>query len=401
MSLFKYTARDKQGRFVTDVKEGPDRNSVVEDLRQNGLFLIDIEEVKVQEKKISNIFYHLKGKDVISFTRHLSNLLDSGVSLSDALSLLVRQARNPRFKDIITKISEGVAEGGYFWEGLSKYPTIFSPLYVSTVKAGEVGGNLEKVIRKLADFNEQREEIKEVLISILIYPSILLLVGIATVIFLMTFVVPKIIFIFNGMTHPLPLITKILIVTSKFLSKNWILLLFLCVVSPLVLKKIYSQKSLRLKLDTFLYKLPFAGEILSKIIFARFCHILGLLLSNGVSLLDSLGIVQDAVQNQLIAKRLNEVRVKVSEGGSLSASMAQLKIFPPTLLDIVTVGEETGRLEESLLKIGRIYETEAKQEIKWLLGLCEPILIFMLAIAVGLLVMAILLPVMQMNLEIL
>jgi type II secretory pathway component PulF len=401
MVLFKYQARDKQGKFITGSRQASDRDSVIGYLRENELFPIGIEEIRSQAKRLGVVSSRLKDKEITFFTRQLCNLLDSGIPLPRSLSILVNQTKNQKLRHVIAKIKDEVSRGGYFWESLSKYPEVFSRLYVSMVKAGETGAGLEKVMKNLADFVEQKREIKNTLTSMLIYPSILLLVGIGTIFFLMTFVMPRMIFMFSDISHSLPLITKFLIAISMFLSRYWWLLLFLFAVGIFVIKRLYSQGQGRLRFEQFLHKLPLIGETLQKVIFARFTRILGLALSNGISILDSLDVAQEVVQNQLIAKSLADVQVQVSQGSALSASLTQAKIFPPIMVDMASVGEETGHLEEALLKIAQIYDRESQEEIKRLLSLLEPILIFLLAVGVGFLVMAMLLPILQMNLQIL
>jgi general secretion pathway protein F len=401
MAVFRYQARDKQGKLITGSREATERDSVISYLRENRLFPVSIEEARPQKESLAIRFYGRNDREIAFFTRQLSNLLGSGISLPRSLTILVNQIKNPKTKAIISKISDEVSGGGYFWEALSKYPGFFPRLYVSTVKAGEAGAGLEGAITSLADFAEQKRELRETLTSMLIYPAILLFVGIGTIIFLMAFVVPRLTFIFADTGQTLPLITRILIASSMFLAGYWWLLLFLLAIGIFIFKRLYSQEGARLRFEHFLFKAPLLGEALQKAILARFSRILGLVLSNGIAILDGLDIAREVVQNKLVSQSLADVQRQVSQGSSFSASLTRAKIFPPIMVDMVSVGEETGRLEQALLKIAATYDKESGQEIKRLLSLLEPALILVLALGVCFLVMAMLLPIFQMNLQIL
>ena len=400
MTIFKYEARDKTGRLKTGSEVANNRNSVVEKLRQQDLFPISIEPLKNKTKEIKFSSVAFKDQELVFFTRQISNLLDSGVSLVRALSLLINQTKNPNIKAITTKIYDQVSGGGYFWESLNQYPRIFSRLYIGMVKAGETGGNLEKVMENLADFMEQKTEVKQTIISMLIYPVVVLLVGLATVIFLMSFIIPKMLFIFSDLQQSLPAVTKVLIASSTFLTKYWWLVIVLFAGLGIAIKQIYRQEKTRLVFDELLYKSPLIGEILQKITFSRLSYVLGLLLSNGLSILDCLDISKDIIANSMLRQKVENMRMQVSQGSSLSESLGQTKLFPQVMVDMIGVGEETGRLEQALLKIARVYEKETTQQIKRMLNILEPALILFMALIVGMLVMAILLPLFEFNLQI-
>jgi len=401
MPVFKYSARDEDGKLITGTKEADNRASVVVELRKSNIFPISIEEQKPPLKLTRLKYFRFRNKDVTVFTRQLSNLLNSGVLLPRALSILSNQIKDTEINKAISQVRNQVVKGDPFWKALLRYPDIFSSLYISMIKAGEASGTLDKVVNSLAQFHETKKELKGTLVSMLIYPLILAVVGFGTVIFLMTYVIPRMLFIFKDINTPLPLITKILISLSLFLSKYWWLLVFCGLAIVLIVKRIFTQENVRFAWEEFLLKLPFAGQTIKKIIFARFTEVLGLCLSNGISILESLDIAGDVIQNKFIAKRLHDVRVDVSQGASLSASLSKTKVFPSVMLDMIAVSEEIGKPEESLSNISQTYNKEVSQEIRRFLELLEPAIIFLLALGIGFLVMAILLPIFQINLQVL
>ena len=399
MSVFKYSGRDSNGKLITGVKNADSRASVITQLRQNNIFPISIEEQKPSPKLIRLKRFRLKNKDVTVFTRQLSNLLGSGVLLRRALTILGNRIMDSEVKSIISQVNEHVVGGGSLWEALSRYPDIFSSLYVNMIKAGEASGTLDKVINSLADFYETKKELKGALVSMLIYPVILAVVGLGTVIFLMTYVIPRMLFIFEGINTPLPLITKILIRSSLLMAKYWWLLILCALAVFVVVRSMFAKDNVRMAWDEFMLKVPFAGRIIRKLIFARFTEILGLCLSNGIPILESLDIAKGVIQNKFIARKLSDVIVGVSQGTSLSASLYKAKVFPSAMLDMIAVSEEIGKPEESLSKISQTYNKEVSQEIRRFLELLEPAIIFLLALGIGFLVMAVLLPIFQINLQ--
>ncbi len=398
MISFKYQARDKAGKYISGIEQANTRSSVIEQLRSRGLFPINVEQVKYSEKVEGS---GLSDRELVFFTRQLSNLLGSGVPLARALDLIKNQTKNHKIKQVSEVIHSEVAEGGYFWEALAKYPAIFSRVYIGMVKAAELGGDLKGVFNHLADFMERKKETRDSLVSMLVYPFIVLGTGVVTVIFLLSFVIPKMLFIFTSNDAELPLMTKLLIALSLFFSRYWWLLFLLSIALFFAVRIMYRQEKTRLFLDQFVFQIPWIGQTLQKAVLARFSYVLGLLLSNGLSILECLDIARDVIQNKLIRLKVENVRFKVSQGSSLFASMGQENFFPQAMLDMILIGEETGGLEQSLLKIAEIYDKEMKEETKRMLTIIEPALIFFIAAIVGLLVMAMLLPIFQFNLQVL
>jgi type II secretory pathway component PulF len=348
MPTFKYQARDSQGKLVTQRKEAESRNALISQLRGDHLFAINIEEVKPTQKKFVFPFARIKAGERIIFIRGLWHLLDSGVVLSRALHLLASQAQSPPLKQALEEIYEDVAKGGYLWQALERHPKIFPPLYVSTIKAAEQGGGLEKVIHDLAEYAEKR-----------------------------------------------------LIGFSLFAAKYWWVFIVFVIIAAVIIQRVFASEKLRKRGDEFLYKAPIIGPFYTKVVFAHFTRILAVVLANNVSILESLDIARQVIQNKFISDKLEEVSRQVSGGSSLSLSLSKSGVFTAVMVDMIAVAEETGRLEEALLKVASTYQREVEEQIKRFLTLLEPALIVILALAVGFIVMAVLLPVFQMNLQIL
>ncbi|MBU1044169.1 MAG: type II secretion system F family protein [Candidatus Omnitrophica bacterium] len=399
MEKFKYDARDKAGNSVSGIEQAANRNQVLSKLRQSGLFPINIEEVSGHNIIIKKNKLRLNDNETVFFTRQLSNLLDAGLPLAQALNLLTNQANNPKIKNICSKLYTKISEGGYLWEALGKYPDVFSRAYVGMVRAAEMGGDVESVFSNLADFIERKKEVKDSVISMLIYPVIILLVGMGTVIFLMTFIIPKMVFMFQEGDIALPVITKLLIGASMFLADYWMGLIIFAILILGGLGKIYSQTKNKLILDNFVYKLPLIGEILRKIAFARFCYIVSLLSANGMSILDCLDISRDVLPNKMLKDSVDAIISRVKSGSSFSVSMKQETIFPLVMVDMIAVGEQTGRLEKTLRKVADSFDKQIKEDLRRLLNVLEPMIILFIAFIVGALVAAVLLPIFQFNLQ--
>jgi type II secretory pathway component PulF len=399
MEKFKYEARDKEGNLVTGVETAVDRDQVIAKLRHSELYPISI--VATSNYSINIIKGKIKFNDneLIFFTRQVSNLLDSGLPLAKAIHLLTNQTNNPKIKKICAKLHAKISEGGYLWQAMAQYPESFDKAYIGMVKAAELGANMEQVFENLADYLERKKDVKDAVISMLLYPIIIFIIGIITVFFLMTFIVPKMAFMFDAQQISLPLITKLLLSTSTFLSKYWMFVILGVVLIVLVLRQLYVQKNVKVVIDKYLYELPLVGQIFGQIAFSKFSYIVGLLSSNGMSIIECLDISREVLPNQLLKKSMSSVIEKVKAGGSLSASMKQDAVFPLVMVDMIGIGEQTGQLEKALHKVSISYDKQVKQQLKQLLNILEPAIILLIALVVGFLVGAILLPIFQFNLQ--
>jgi len=399
MAQFKYQARDKTGKHISGVEEALEYAAAVETLRERGLFPIMIEPVNPVTGPAAADTVRLSETDLVFLTRQISNLLGAGVSLPRALDMLMHQTNTSAIRRICTALYDSITGGETLWENLAKYPSVFPRVYVGMVKAAELGGDMEKVFEHLADYMEQKKELRDTLISMLMYPFIVLAVGLGAVIFLMTFVIPRMIFVFFDSDMPLPLLTKLLIAGSMFLSRWWWLIVLAVIGGGIALGSVVRQRKYRVKIEELVYRAPWLGQVLQKIIFIRFCYVMSMLLSNGLSILHCLDISRESIPSKIVLDKLDNVRQRVAQGGALSVSMRQEKIFPAAMVDMIAVGEETGFLERTLGKVARIYDKEVREEIKRMLTITEPVLILAVAVVVGLLVAAMLLPIFQFNLN--
>jgi len=397
---YKCTYRDGKAKLITDVQTARDRPSLKRRLRQNNYYPISIEDISSHARPFFRHVFFSKEKEVAVFARQLSTLISSGVVLTSALQLLVEHTKHPFMKNVLIQIESKVSGGGHFWEALSEFPKVFSTLFVSMVKAGETGGHLEKVVAHLADYTEGHRATKDTLISIAVYPVFLLVVGLATLAFILGFVFPRILFIFDAIPgQSLPLATKILISISAFLSANGLIILLIGVVGAAVLAQLLRDPNMRFRLDAWIYRLPVIGELIQKIIFVRFAQIFGLILSNGISVVEALEIASGIVHNAYVAKQLEAVKRDVFQGGSLSNSLIEANIFSPLMTHVISTGEETGALDNVLQKVSESYDREVKEELKRMINLLEPTIILFIALGVGFIVTATLLPIFQMNLQ--
>ncbi len=399
MEKFKYIARDKSGKSISGIEQAANRNQVLSKLRKAGLFPINIEEVSYQKIRFKKNIIKLSDSELVFFTRQFSNLLEAGLPLAQALNLLTNQTNNSKVKDICSKLYSKIFDGGYLWEALGQYPNIFSRAYIGMVRAAEMGGDIESVFSNLADFSERGKEVKDSVISMLIYPIIILFVGIATVIFLMGFIIPKMIFMFKESDMALPLLTQLLISSSLFLSHYWLVLIIVIVLSVFGLRKIYSQTKNQAFFDRCLYQTPLIGEILKKIAFSRFCYIVSLLTVNGMSILDCLDISREVLPHKMLRDAIDDIISKIKSGSSFSSSMKQQDIFPVVMVDMIAVGEQTGRLEKTLRKVADSFDKQIKEDLRRLLNVLEPAIILLVAAIVGVLVAAVLLPIFQLNMQ--
>jgi len=393
MPVFKYTGRDAQGNLVVASREAEDRDSLIDYLRKEKIFPIDVKEEK------PFLVFKFKNRFLERFTFQLSGLLDAGIELPKALSILLKRMNMYWEKDVISRIKKEVVKGRALWQVLSESTDIFSPFYISMIKAGETTGSLDKVLGKLTLFYEEKRELRDRFVSMLIYPLILILVGAGTIIFLVIYILPKMMFIFKELEVELPLVTRIFLSLSTFLSKEWKFLIILIFVLILLGKKLLVNKKVREKLDKVFLKIPFLNSFIYKISFVRFAGALELALLSGLPLLEALDICQEVIPNSFIINKLSQVRKDVAKGITLSESLRKNEVFSSQILDIILVSEEAGNLEDFLPKVAKSVSREVKNQVERFLRLLEPMVIFVLALAVGFLVTAVLLPIFQINLQ--
>jgi type IV pilus assembly protein PilC len=416
MPRYTYVALDARGQEASGVIEAESQNDAVGQLRQAGYFPKAIAEegkggkaakaLKAATrqppaaKKPANVsipFFErktVKGKTLMIFTRQLATLIDAGLPLLRGLTVLAKQEPDLVLRKVIVNLAETVQGGGTFSESLAGHPRIFSKLYVNMVKAGELGGVLELVLLRLAEFQEKAQKIKNKVVSAMFYPIIVLLIAILIMGFLLVFIVPKFEAIFADMLggKPLPALTQFVIGASTFVKSNIFVIIGAIIGITLLLKLVAKTTRGAFILDSFKLRMPIFGNLTRKSSISRFSRTLGTLVTSGVPILQALIITRETAGNSVVANAITKVHDSVKEGESIVHPLEVSGVFPPMVISMIDVGEETGQLPEMLLKIAEVYDDEVDNAVAGLTSLLEPIMIVFLAVVVGTIVIALFLP---------
>jgi type II secretory pathway component PulF len=334
---------------------------------------------------------------VANFTRQVSDLLRSGLPLSRCLDVLVAQTTNEKFREVIRQLRSDVSGGMSFAEGLAQHRKVFNRLYTNMVHAGEISGSLGDVMRRLAEFYESELETRGKIISAMAYPAIMIFVGIGVVLVLLTFVIPRFTVMFEDMGQNLPMITEFLVSLSDFLVNYWWVMILALVGLVFAYTKYVATPEGRLHVDTLKLKAPLLGDFLRKREIAKFARTLGTLLANGVPILTALEIVEAVMSNRVLEERIEGIRDNIREGERVSEHLGQGGVFPPMVVNMIAVGEETGSLEETLDRIALTYEGETDRAMRTLTTLIEPLLILVMGAVVGFIVIAMILPIFMLS----
>ncbi|MCP4689937.1 MAG: type II secretion system protein GspF [Desulfobacterales bacterium] len=405
MPTFTYKASDAAGKIVTGSMEADDEKGVVAGIHDMGCIPMRIKRRggprvdlrTLMSGSVSGMFSGVGGKDVLAFTRDLSSLLAAGLPMDRSLSILIDVAEKEKFKEVVGDILKSVRGGAYLSDSLEKFPGIFSRFYVNMVRAGEAGGVLEPVLARMSTFLENAEELKDYIKSAMVYPAFLVCVGGLSIIILMTFVIPKFSVIFEDLGAAIPLSTRLLLDFSDFLRSFWWAVLAGAGVTWFYFKRYANTPSGRLTLDQKKLTLPVVGDFVKKNEMARFARTLGTLIQSGVPILQAITLVKDIIDNQVIAGSMEEVYARVKEGDRLSKPMEEAGLFPSLAVQMITVGEETGKLDEMLLNVGENYEKIVRNTVKRLISLLEPAMILVMGLVVGFIVISMLLAIFSMN----
>jgi type IV pilus assembly protein PilC len=427
MPKFTYVALDSRGQESTGVVDAPSQNDAVGQLRQAGYFPTTVVEegkgavTTKTSKKVAKavkaasaprkkgqitLFARktVKGKTLMIFTRQLATLIDAGLPLLRSLTVLAKQERDLVLRDTINALADGVQGGSTFSESMAQHPRIFNKLYVNMVKAGELGGVLELVLNRLAEFQEKAQKVKNKVVAAMAYPVIVLIIAILIMLFLLAFIVPKFEQIFKEMLggKPLPKITEIVINASNYIKGAFwpfwpnLSVTLLSIVALAVGWKLFSGSAFgRTVIDKMMLKMPLFGDLLRKSAISRFSRTLGTLVTSGVPILQALNITRDTAGNVIVADAVTKVHDAVKEGESIVQPLEASGVFPPMVISMVDVGEETGQLPEMLLKIAEVYDDEVDNAVEGLTSLLEPVMIVILALIVGTIVIALFMPLIE------
>jgi len=418
MPKFSYVAMDQSGKETKGTLEVASQNEAIARVKEMNLFPTKIVEVeKVKEKgakgkkpaagrpgakkkginlniKIPGLGGGVKSKVLTTFTRQLATLVDAGLPLLRGLRVLEKQERNATLKGIIGELALSIEGGSTFSEGLAQHPKVFNRLFVNMVKAGELGGVLEVVLNRLAEFMEKAQKIKGKVIAAMFYPVAVLIVATAILLILMVKVVPKFEEVFQGLAEgaQLPAFTRFVMGISRAIKDN--LLVTTIVIAVLVVCFVLFKKTKfgRKMWDLFTLKMPVVGQVVSKVAISRFTRTLGTLVSSGVPILQALTIVKETAGNVIISNAVASIHESVKEGETITAPLETAGVFPPMVISMVDVGEQTGALPEMLLKIADNFDEEVDNAVAAMTSLLEPIMIVALAVIVGSIVIAMFMP---------
>ncbi len=398
MPVYNYRAINEKGAAVKGTISAESVRNANDRLRRSGVYLSSIKEVSVTGGTLLNLpFRGVRASELAVMTRQLSTLISSGLSLEASLAALYDQTGDEKLKEILSRVCERLSEGSSLHSALQEHSAVFSGLYTSMVRAGEASGTLDVVFSRLADFMEKQIELTSKVRGAMIYPAIMSVVGIGILVFMMTFVIPKVADIFEAGNRALPFATVMLIWASDFLRGNFIFMLILLSGVLFFLNRYIRTSAGRRMYDRIYLKIPVFGKMSSKVMISRFTRTLSTLLSSGIPLLDSIRVSEAVLGNSVYTESLSDVRGKVAEGAAFGACLGQTGIFPPLVVRMVSVGEEAGRLEVMLSKVADMYDTEVDGMLSTLASLLEPVMILVMGVVMGFIVFAILLPVLNLT----
>jgi type IV pilus assembly protein PilC len=421
MPKYSYVALDSRGQESKGVIEVASQNEAIGRVKEMGLFPTKIFEAeKIKEKgpakkgkapakkggkkgamdiqiKIPFLSGRVKPKVLTTFTRQLATLVDAGLPLLRGLRVLEKQERNKTLKDILGELALSIEGGSTFSEALAQHPKIFNRLFVNMVKAGELGGVLEVVLKRLAEFSEKAQKIKGKVKAAMFYPTAVLIVAMGILVLLMVFIIPKFKEVFAGMNMKMPGFTLFVLAVSDMIKDHFLETLGGVAVALVIFLVVINKTKLGRRLwDKFKLKMPVLGPVISKVSIGRFTRTLGTLVSSGVPILQALTIVKETAGNVIVSNAISSIHESVKEGETITAPLEGSGVFPPMVVSMVDVGEQTGALPEMLLRIADNYDEEVDNAVSAMTSLLEPIMIVFLAVIVGSIVIAMFLPLISM-----
>jgi type II secretory pathway component PulF len=404
MSVFTYKALGRDGRESAGTLSADTRAAAISQIMDRGLHPVSVEEKSGNGKAATKTDGQegregrVSQKSVESFTRELANLLSGGVPLSRALQLLKREASSPPAKYIWGKIHDDVVDGNPLADALSRWPKAFSSVYIAMVRAGEAGGFLDLVLAQIAEFRSREQDLKGKVKAALIYPVALSVLTVLVLVFLLTYFIPKFSKMFHDFGGSLPALTKAVVAASDLVRSYGMFLAIAAVVAVVLLRRAVKTESGRRAFERAVLGVPVLGRVVAHFALVRFTRMLGTLLGAGVPLVSSLRTAKEAIGNQTLADTVAHAIDEVQRGAPLSRSLATGgKLFPPSVIEMVAVAEETGRLDKELVRLSAAYEADLDRQLRMLVALAEPALLFMMAAVIGTVVVGMLLPIFNMQ----
>ncbi len=402
MPLFQFKAVTPEGKVVEGTLEAIDERSALARLEEQGQMPILLSGEQVsgllgREIQLPWNRKRVSQHDLLVFTHELSSLSSAGLPLDRSLSILAELTENDYLKEVVGDLLKEIKGGKSLSEGLAMHPRVFPRIYANMVKAGEVGGALDEILERLHEYLENSQELKDFIISALIYPCILVLVAIASFIILLGFVIPKFAIIFDNAGAPIPLPMQIMLFISAILSGYWWLILAICGTSWYFFRRWLNTEEGRLSWDRRLLGVPLLGPVLQRLEVSRFSRTLGTLLHSSVPLIASINIVKEVIDNQAIARAIEPIKAGVKKGEGLVVPIRRENVFPAFALHLLEVGEETGRLDTMLLQVAETYDRDLKTALKRLIAFLEPAIILIMGVVFGFVIVSILYSILSIN----
>jgi general secretion pathway protein F len=412
MPMYAYKGISPSGKSVSGTRDAESPKTLRQVLRKDGVHITSFELSKggkaarvanaqkgglSRDVDLGGLFGGVKKVEIAAFTRQMATLLRSGIPLAEALGALVEQLTNVRFKAPVAEVRTAVNEGSSFADALAKHPRLFDELFVSMVRAGEVAGNLDEVLGRLADFLEAAQKLKSKIIGAMIYPAVMALVSIGIMTVLMAKVIPEITQMFNQQGKTLPINTRMLIAVSGFFGHNVLWILIGLIVAIFLFVKWTRSKDGRQIWNRFLLKMPVLGQLVRTINVGRFSRTLGTMLQSGVPMLRALDTAKQIMGNVVLQQAIENAKQAVTEGESLAVTLKKSGQFPATMIHMVAVGEKAGQLEQMLARVAEAYEAEVDTKLTRLTALLEPLMLVVMGGAVAFIVFSILQPIMDLG----
>jgi len=385
---FAYKAKDSAGKVTEGIVEAADQKAAMDRLRAQKLSVMEVKPSTAKKAKKGKV----DNKDVVMFSRQLSTLVSAGVPIVQGLNILEAQAESPGFKYVVGTLRGDIEAGLSIADAMAKHPQAFTELYVAMIKAGEVGGILDTILERLSAYLEANEALKSKVKSAMMYPTVVFSAAFLITIFLIIFVIPIFKDIFSGFGAELPFVTRIIISISDFLRSKILYMLPVIGLAVWGFKKWMKTSAGQEKIDDVSLKLPVVGILLKKVAIAKFSRTLGTLIKSGVPILQGLETVAKTAGNRVIERAINSSRDSIKEGGRISDPLKKANIFPPMVIQMISVGEETGGLDNMLNKIADFYDQEVDVAVKGLTSMIEPLIMIVLGLVIGTIVIAMFMP---------
>lgn len=390
---FKYEGINNKGKSVSGIAQGKTPEEALSQLRLSGIYATEIKEVKESAlKKEIQLFTSIKPEVIVIFTRQLATLIRAGVTIIDSIEILSKQTDNRSFAKVLSKIADSIRGGIGLADALSAYPKVFPEIVLNMIAAGELSGTLEPTLEMVATYLEKQHQTKRKIMSALTYPIVVLVLAIFVTIFLLVNVVPNFMELYESFEAELPLPTKIILGASDFTQKYWLVLVALVFVLIIIYNLLSKNIKTKYYVDYFKLKLPIFGVLLQKSAIAKFARTLGIQLTSAIPILESLKMASKVVGNEAIAKPIRESTENLRQGTPLHKPLEKDKLFPPLLIHMMAIGDETGSLDEMLNKVAELYESDVDNMTDQLKQLIEPLLIVFLTVIVGVIVLAVIMP---------